>query len=67
MFSFVDVFLAYTVAGSLLSKLQLLTHLAGRPAEIVQLLATTLPAQSTFFLAYLLVAALSALPSELLM
>jgi hypothetical protein len=32
----------------------------------VSLLATTLPAQSTFFMAYTMIGALSGLPSELL-
>jgi hypothetical protein len=34
-FGLLDVFLAYTIAGSLLSRLSLLSQLAGHPANLV--------------------------------
>ncbi len=66
LFSLLDIVLAYTIAGSFLAKIQQFTDLAGHPADLVPLFATTLPAQSTFFMTYLALGALNALPAELL-
>jgi len=66
MFALLDIFLAYTIAGSILGKIQQFVDLADHPSEIVNLFATTLPAQSTFFMTYIAFGALNALPGELL-
>jgi len=53
LFSFLDTFLAYTLSGAFISKVNMLKKLADQPTNIVQMLATTLPAQSTFFINYI--------------
>lgn len=65
-FVLIDNFLAYTFAGAVLTKIDLLEHLAGHPVEIIDLLATTLPAQSTFFMNLIMIAAFNGLTMELL-
>jgi hypothetical protein len=66
LFALLDIFLAYTIAGSILGKIQQFVDLADHPSEIVNLFATTLPAQSTFFMTYIALGALNVLPGELL-
>ncbi|EWM27857.1 early-responsive to dehydration 4 [Nannochloropsis gaditana] len=65
LFALFDIFLAYTIAGSFLSKIQQVIDLAENPSQVSNLFATTLPAQSTFFMTYIALAALSGLPGEL--
>ncbi|GAB5037224.1 early-responsive to dehydration 4 [Nannochloropsis oceanica] len=66
LFGLLDIFLAYTIAGSILGKIQQFLDLADHPSEILSLFATTLPAQSTFFMTYIAFGALNVLPAELL-
>ncbi|TFJ88120.1 hypothetical protein NSK_000474 [Nannochloropsis salina CCMP1776] len=66
LFVLFDYFLVYTIAGSVAAKMDLLKHYAESPAEIVNLFATSLPAQSTFFMNLIMLAALSMQPIELL-
>lgn len=62
----IDNFLAYTFAGAVLTKINMLGDLAGSPGKIIDLLATTLPAQSTFFMNLIMIAAFNGLTMELL-
>lgn len=66
LFGLLDIFLAYTVAGSFLGKIRQFQDLIDHPTGLVELFATTLPAQSTFFMTYILFGAFNELPSELL-
>lgn len=66
LFGLLDILLAYTIAGSILGKIQQFVDLADHPSEILNLFATTLPAQSTFFMTYIAFGALNVLPGELL-
>jgi len=66
LFVLFDYFLVYTFAGSVAAKMDLLKHYAETPADIINLFATTLPAQSTFFMNLIMLAALSIQPLELI-
>jgi len=66
LFILFDYFLVYTFAGSVAAKMSLLKHYAETPADIINLFATTLPAQSTFFMNLIMLAALSIQPLLLL-
>ena len=66
LFTVFDYFLVYTFAGSIATKMNMLKEYAESPAEIINLFATTLPAQATFFMNLIMLAALSIQPLELM-
>lgn len=66
LFTVFDYFLVYTFAGSVATKMNMLKQYAESPADIINLFATTLPAQSTFFMNLIMLAALSIQPLELM-
>lgn len=66
MFGVFDVFLAYTIAGSIVIKIDTFRNLYPSPSKIATLLASTIPLQSTFFMTYILLGLFTILPFELI-
>lgn len=66
MFLVFDVFLAYTIAGSIFTKMDTFKSLASNPAKIATVLASTIPSQSTFYMTYIILGIFITLPGELI-